>query len=439
MLMVSGCSHQRWQLVMVLIVSPEVQALALILPRGMPRALALMTPRSMLRLPRTRCSLLDEIRQEASVARGGVLSEQPVVFDGNRDDEAPFDIERWDQHRSSSRYSRLIPGILVGPTTRRISGTVAPLVVYSFLIGLYNDFAQFYPSTVASMDQPMLPWLTNLPSIQLPLTPFELTSPVLGLLLVFRTDTANDRFTNGCEAVWQITSSLRSIIRKLVVWSGRDKFSDGERLAALELIDACVLLHGWIMGSYLRGKPLKAVQEAQLLRFAAGRAENVPSDGSKVATTPYLAITAISIGVSRRLTSISEGQEVNIDDEFSKVTAALGKCENLLRVPIPLGYTRYSVRFLWLWLSLLPFALASTFADVSAASTNLFDKPQIGLAAAMMFVSFIFLSIEDIAVQIEEPFAILPLIKCHKWLMADVRRMRTLVRTPMERSSVNVS
>ena len=95
MLMVSGCSHQRWQLVMVLIVSPEVQALALMMPRGMPRALALMTPRSMLRLPRTRCSLLDEIRQEASVARGGVLSEQPVVFDGNRNDEAPFDIKRW--------------------------------------------------------------------------------------------------------------------------------------------------------------------------------------------------------------------------------------------------------------------------------------------------------------------------------------------------------
>ena len=31
------------------------------------------------------------------------------------------------------------------------------------------------------------------------------------------------------------------------------------------------------------------------------------------------------------------------------------------------------------------------------------------LLATMTFVSFIFLSIEDIAVQIEEPFAILPL------------------------------
>ena len=46
----------------------------------------------------------------------------------------------------------------------------------------------------------------------------------------------------------------------------------------------------------------------------------------------------------------------------------------------------------------------------------------------MIFISFICLSIEDIAVQIEEPFSILPLVKCHKWLLNEVRRMRSLVQ-----------
>ena len=86
-----------------------------------------------------------------------------------------------------------------------------------------------------------------------------------------------------------------------------------------------------------------------------------------------------------------------------------------------------------------PQLLEGLLMTAQLAAASLFFGILIGLAAAMMFVSFIFLSIEDIAVQIEEPFAILPLIKCHKWLMADVRRMRTLVRTPLERSSVNVS
>ena len=34
-------------------------------------------------------------------------------------------LTRWNLHRSTSRYARLIPGILVGPTTRRIAGTRA--------------------------------------------------------------------------------------------------------------------------------------------------------------------------------------------------------------------------------------------------------------------------------------------------------------------------
>ena len=102
--------------------------------------------------------------------------------------------------------------------------------------------------------------------------------------------------------------------------------------------------------------------------------------------TPYLAITALSLGVSRRLTSLTDQETVSIDEEFSKMTEALGKCEKLLRAPIPLGYTRYSVRFLWLWLSLLPFALAGTFAEFGVG-TWWEDKPQPALAVAVLFVS----------------------------------------------------
>ena len=104
----------------------------------------------------------------------------------------------------------------------------------------------------------------------------------------------------------------------------------------------------------------------------------------------------------------------------------------MLRTPIPLGYTRYSVRFLWIWLSLLPFALVRTFNDFGV-NTWWADKPQPVLLLAMGFISFIFLSIEDIAVQIEEPFAILPLELHHKYLSKDVEQMRALMDWANER------
>ena len=53
----------------------------------------------------------------------------------------------------------------------------------------------------------------------------------------------------------------------------------------------------------------------------------------------------------------------------------------------------------------------------------------------MLFISFVFLSIEDIAVQIEEPFAILPLDVQHKWLLRDVEQTSRLTRWYGERKS----
>jgi hypothetical protein len=137
-----------------------------------------------------RCSFVDDVFQEARLVRGSTaLVEQPVFFDSN-DGTAPFDVERWQKHRSTSRYALLIPGVLVGATTKRISTTVAGLVVFSILVGIYNDMAAGGAETALGL----------LPILRLPLTPFELTAPVLGLLLVFRTDTSNDRFNDGCTS-----------------------------------------------------------------------------------------------------------------------------------------------------------------------------------------------------------------------------------------------
>ena len=88
-----------------------------------------------------------------------------------------------------------------------------------------------------------------------------------------------------------------------------------------------------------------------------------------------------------------------------QVTSALGKCESFLRTPIPLGYTRYSVRFLWVWLSLLPFALTRTFCGFQLGTwwEGRVDEPWPLVCASVLFIASILLSIEDIAVQVLLP------------------------------------
>ena len=79
----------------------------------------------------------------------------------------------------------------------------------------------------------------------------------------------------------------------------------------------------------------------------------------------------------------------------ARLNDAMGACERLLRTPIPQSYTRHTSRFLTLWCNLLPLAL----------------WPALGLGTplATVFIGFALLGIEDIGVQIEEPFCVLPL------------------------------
>jgi len=61
---------------------------------------------------------------------------------------------------------------------------------------------------------------------------------------------------------------------------------------------------------------------------------------------------------------------------------------------------RHTARFLSAWLLLLPLALWDPFAHT---------WNHIGMIPTSMFISFFFFGIEELAVQLEEPFSILPM------------------------------
>lgn len=363
-------------------------------------------------------SWIADIFEELSAGR---VAELPVMF-VNKDDHVTFDFDRWEQHRSTDRYGRLLIGLVAGVTTRRIFTFVAALVGFSAFVQIYDNMA-------ADMQ--------ILPELQLPLTPFELTAPVLGLLLVFRTNSAYDRFNVGSDATWRITSRCRSVIRQLVAYIDADEVSVEERHSCLQLCDAVVTLHEYLMLEYLRedGGVLReqlGLGQVETSASRLDRALDLPPRANGLPPTPWVAMTALQKSIAREL-PLDVNERLAIDSQFSEVTSALSACEKVLRTPIPLGYTRYTVRFLFLWLFLLPFALVRKFSEFGIG-TWWEDKPQPVLVIAMLFISIIFLSIEDIGVQIEEPFAILPLQKHHSWLWRDAEQMKDLLKFRPPRS-----
>mmetsp|Transcript_1560 Transcript_1560/g.3333 ORF Transcript_1560/g.3333 Transcript_1560/m.3333 type:complete len:449 (+) Transcript_1560:83-1429(+) len=362
----------------------------------------------------------DETEQLLRALRQNDLREQlvelPIMFTGEKEG-LTFDIERWNMHRSSSRYIRLLFGVLFSVTTTRILPPVLMLVAWSGGVDLYNSVEHLF----------------NLPEVELPLTPFELTAPMLGLLLVFRSDRAFDRFNLGSDYSWEITSQFKTIVRELFSFTAAQRFWPEERAAAYDLVEACVQLHGWIMMDHLRGKQISTKKQEKFLRLTLG-SQKTNSDFANsekmeqlmsTPLTPAVGVAAISLGMMRRLPSFDFQESTLIESQFGEIICALSKCEMMLRTPIPLGYTRYSVRFLWIWLSLLPFALVNKFAEFGI-DTWWEDKPQPVLIFAMLFIGFIFFSIEDMSVQIEEPFSVLPLELHQKWLIQYAKQIETM-------------
>ena len=99
---------------------------------------------------------------------------------------------------------------------------------------------------------------------------------------------------------------------------------------------------------------------------------------------------------------IDEKRRVEMDKSVILLGDALETCERIFTSPVPLVYTRHTARFLSCWLLLLPLALWEPFAT----SWN-----HLAVVPAATLVAIFFFGIEELAVQLEEPFSIMPLGK----------------------------
>jgi putative membrane protein len=102
---------------------------------------------------------------------------------------------------------------------------------------------------------------------------------------------------------------------------------------------------------------------------------------------------------------IDEKRRVEIDKSLVLIGNSIGTCQRIYSSPVPLVYSRHTARFLSLWMLLLPVALYEPFAAVATP----FPIPALALIPAVAFVALFLFGIEELAVQLEEPFSILPM------------------------------
>mmetsp|Transcript_69921 Transcript_69921/g.210081 ORF Transcript_69921/g.210081 Transcript_69921/m.210081 type:complete len:329 (+) Transcript_69921:250-1236(+) len=117
----------------------------------------------------------------------------------------------WVDHRSTDRFFRSLTSVLESGVIRArereltmVASIAAFTVVWNILASGYTDFEMIKHSGL----------IDYMPPIALPLSIFSLTGPSLGLLLVFRTNTAYGRWDDARKQWGSIINNCRSLVRE---------------------------------------------------------------------------------------------------------------------------------------------------------------------------------------------------------------------------------
>nr|PNR63179.1 hypothetical protein PHYPA_001604 [Physcomitrium patens] len=284
---------------------------------------------------------------------------------------AVYGHDEWAKHKSCWRHGRHLKTIFA---SRPIVAT-GPPVAFCTLIAV---FVVIFNHSVLVGHFPV--WV---PVIQVASIPFALTSSVLSLLLVFRTNSSYNRFDEARKAWGSNVNRTRDLARQALTWirSPADLPKLHCLLRHIKAYSYCLKDH-LTQDNTLREELAKVLEPTEL--------ELVLSSKHR----PNYVMQVMSELIKQ--CKVSEWESMSMDRNLTQFHDNVGACERLFKTPIPVAYTRLTSRVLSLWHISLPFALWN--------SCHWLTIPATFFSSAALFY------IEEVGVLIEEPFWILALM-----------------------------
>ena len=199
---------------------------------------------------------------------------------------------------------------------------------------------------------------------------------VLGLFLVFRTNTAYDRWWEGRKMWGALVNNTRNLAFKVDAF-----FTDkNHKIYVRDLITAYV----FSMKEHLR----EGVMFEEINYLPEDDIDKMKDFGHR---PNYLAAKIYQeFNKAYQDKEITGDQLFLLDKEVKSFTDIIGACERIKNTPIPFAYSVYIKMFILIYVVTLPFAFMDHFHFISVPIT--------------MIISYILVSIELIGEEIEDPF-----------------------------------
>jgi putative membrane protein len=205
-----------------------------------------------------------------------------------------------------------------------------------------------------------------------------LLGTVLGLVLVFRSNSAYERWWEGRKLWGSLINECRSISIKVNV------FLPGTEMKSRIFFAKSIANYVYAMKGHLRGKVnLSEIEDTEGLTVEElSQAKHVPN---MIANSIYSHIIWLY-----HQKFISGEQLIILDKEIKSFTDIVGACERIKNTPIPYSYSMFMKKFIFIYTMTMPLGFITTFAYWTIP--------------VVMFVFYILVSIELIAEEIEDPF-----------------------------------
>jgi len=224
----------------------------------------------------------------------------------------------------------------------------------------------------------------------------------LALLLTVRTNSALARL-NEARGAWGravlASRSLMSMCATHIMPLNRER--------AL-LIGRYLVCFGWSFKGMLRGEDDRDVIKQALPKNEADWMMKQNTKRPLAATARIRKLVADLSSPNKRSDALPPTIQMQMEERIYDLETCVGICERIFGSPIPPTYTRHTSRVLSLFLALLPLGLVGL------------GLPPASLVASTSLITYVLVGIDEIGVEIEHPFPLLPMQQLAFALQRDV-------------------
>jgi len=311
-----------------------------------------------------------------------------------------FNHTTWTEYTGVSPFERWFRAVVTWPYST-VFASVLPLCLFFAAWGY----------AVASVPARWLPKMTPVP--------LTMMGSAIGLVLVFRVNNLYGRLMEARglwgRAVFLARQAAQSVATCLLF----DETLPEEKQPAAHEAAAQVCRYlaacAWELRSKLTGKAESPGRTRDLL---VGEDTEVldalltPAEAKWFAT--FRSRPLVLLGACRRVLhgqyragTLDRVMYRKLDEDLKEMDLVVGGCERLFSSPAPPTMARHGVRSMFLWLLALPLVLAGSVAPATCAMW-------------LFLVSYVFVGVEEVGSQVEQPFEITPMTRICTVIMLNI-------------------